>query len=279
MSPTAETDMPKFVFKNKTGLKSEEFQLAKCRLHCRPSKEYLAEQSIAIKEALTSPDPISSLIKLYNEKVRENAEFCLKNKWSIADCLSGCHNISYPADRSTHTHRHQNRLYRKTKAVLPEIIAGQEYDPKQITDFEKLYEWVKQSFDKYEKESDLSEYKRAAYPRQVTIYDTALRLGYHNASGMIVPERIVYLHRGALWGARELKRYSINTNSDYLVTDNPLVADCQIPVTAFSSELQRMGARDIEDFLCVFHHALKILADTTNEIPVPVPDVVPIVIC
>lgn len=271
--------MNNFIFKNRTGLRPEDFQAQECRCHCRPSAEYLKPLQAVIKDTFDSPDPIHSLIKIYVERIRANAEFCLKNKWSIADCLSGCHNQHYSPDTSSHTHPHQARLTKITKAELPAIIAAMEYDPEQITDFEKLYDWVKKAFDIFESDGRLSEYKRSSYPRQMTIYDTALRMGYHNDAGMIMPEKMVYLHRGALTGAKALKIYSCNTNADYFVTDNSLKTDCRIPITSFSMELRSMGARDLEDFLCVFHEALKILANISGNNPRPIPAIIPANIC
>lgn len=271
--------MNKFIFQNRKGLGPEDFRVQECRCHCRPSAEYVKPLQAAINEAIRSDEPINSLIKIYVEKIRANAEYCLNNKWSIADCLSGCHNQCYCPDASSHTHPHQARLAKIAKAELPAIIAEMEYDPEEITDFEKLYDWLKKAFDQFKSDGRLSEYKRSSYPSQMTIYDTALRMGYHNAAGMIMPERMVYLHRGALSGAKALKIYSGITKTNYLVTDNTLKDNCRIPVTSFSTELRSLGARDLEDFLCVFHNALKILADTTGNNPKPVPAIVPVNIC
>lgn len=264
--------MPKYIFKNRIGLQSETFKVEKCRYHCRPPRDYVIQLERYIWDAVNSEEPIHSLIQLYNEKIRENAIICLNNKWSIADCVSGCHNRCYTADRSSHTHPHQNRLLKITKALLPEIIAKKEYDTN-ISDFEQLYKWVEESVADFKKEDPFSNSKRAYYPRQVTIYDIALRLGYHNGGRMIMPERMVYLHRGALWGAHALKDYTARNHAGHLVTDNPLDTDCRIPITSFSPELQGLGARDLEDFLCVFHHVLKALAGEDK------PTIAPIVIC
>jgi hypothetical protein len=72
---------------------------------------------------------------------------------------------------------------------------------------------------------------------ELTVYDTALRIGAHFG---LEPER-VYVHAGTREGARALGFENRRTTIDMNELPEPL---------------QRLSAREAEDMLCIYKHSL-----------------------
>lgn len=122
--------------------------------------------------------------------------------------------------------QHQNRIpiTKKTKAIT---ILSSSMPPKNIKDFEDLYDWV------------YSLLKKNGVIQQpcLWVYDIALRMG-QTMTPVIEPQKYVYLFAGAKKGAMMLGGIIIK-NHKALTTSFPLI-------------LQKEGSLYIEDIMCEY---------------------------
>ncbi len=194
-----------------------------------------------------SIDLISVLIAGYPSTFGESYTHCLSQKWSLGDCVAGCHNDLYDYHEHQNRNGHQTQLSRE--AVTTAIRKIEEADRRsesersaiELTDFEALYEEVRKDIGNIDGIGDL------------TIYDTALRLGW-NRHPQLLPKNFVYLHSGAMEGAEALRKVAILTHKNYFTYDGEL--GYRVEIDCFSKDLQQLGAMYLEDFLCVFHTIL-----------------------
>ena len=108
---------------------------------------------------------------------------------------------------------------------------------------ENLENIDKEKFDNFEELIDYVEARREKFFGPTAIYDFALRYGW-NREERIEPEKYVYVHAIPEDSAKILKELG------YLKT-----VTRRIPITDFPKEMRQPGmtAKDIENFLCVFH--------------------------
>lgn len=195
---------------------------------------------------------ISILIDGYRKYYRDNWSYCLTQKWSLSDCVAGCHNEEYDLDGliSQCRNGHQTQLRRIPISQAAKIIedadkASDTENPDKkdewFSDFEALYDDVRGLLKDVDGIHDL------------TIYDTALRIGW-NKDPQLIPEKYVYLHRGAMEGALALQKISELTGKKYFTYKGK--PGYRVELTYFREDLQALGANHLEDFLCVFHSIL-----------------------
>lgn len=193
-------------------------------------------------------DPIKSLVVGYQQLYSSDWENCLNQKWSIGDCVTGCHNDCYcDSDEHYSLNRNGHQFCVSTQAITEAIkkLTGSDLSQKAADSFEDFYKWLSDTIKGIKGIGDLS------------VYDTALRMGWHfEKDGMpyrIAPEKYVYLHKGALWGAEALQRIS-RLSTTYINPDIKL--DYHIEITEFCDDLQSLGANHLENFLCIYHNLL-----------------------
>ncbi|MDE6403458.1 MAG: hypothetical protein K2K86_06595, partial [Muribaculaceae bacterium] len=191
-------------------------------------------------------DPVKSLVVGYRQLYSSDWENCLNQKWSVGDCVTGCHNDTYGApDRHCSLNRNSHQYCVSTQAINEAIekLSGRPLTPHAADSFEDFYEWVSDTIKTIHGIGDLS------------VYDTALRMGRHFAKDgkhyPIEPQKYVYLHKGALWGAEALQRIS-RLGTDYINPD--LRLDYRIAINEFCDDLQSLGANHLENFLCIYHN-------------------------
>lgn len=182
-------------------------------------------------------DPVRTLVEGYKSFVKEMFESCLRAKWSIGDCVVGCHNEHYNETDSTRRNSHQRRVSKELVAKLTVALSTATDFPESPENFEEIYNWVsvyveearKEVKNEVEKEVenlgcfDEEEVMETFEELSIHIcpllkYDTALRMSYNMAGtdgGLIPPEKNkclpkdwVYLQRGALKGAEALLEVS-----------------------------------------------------------------------
>ena len=206
-------------------------------------------------------DPLTLLIRGYQVESQKKWEHCISNKHhsdrqdhdvcDYDECVFGC--IKLNGKRIRPSHAHQKRVFHvlQMKSALV-CDAFRNTDVSKFKDFEELYAAVKSIC-------------WGSGFRQLCTYDTALRIAA--SSNGALPKDYVYLHCGALKGARAL--WKIVTLLRVYIKRGPLKplnrkkAVCQdfpepddegnltVPIDFFCKELQALGASAIEDFLCV----------------------------
>lgn len=182
------------------------------------------------------------------------------------ECVYGCIKDEN-GKRYKECHPHQNHVLYKLKWCSNAVAdAFKNQDISKYKDFEELYAAVKSICRNYGL-------------RQICTYDTALRISCSHEKldsgryGHLKPEKFVYLHCGALKGARAL--WKIDTLLRLYKKKRPLKplnrkkANCDdfpqpdkegnltVPIEFFCKELRALGASALEDFLCVFHLILE----------------------
>lgn len=106
---------------------------------------------------------------------------------------------------------------------------------KSYNDFEQLY-------------ADVNSFKKSGLG-DLFIYDATLRIGF---AKQIFPSKYVYLHSGALEGAKILaKRGFLNLRRHTSAPAWKVYGYHRIPTTEFSNILPGMNSIDIENFLCI----------------------------
>ncbi len=227
-------------------------------------------------------DPVQTLVTGYQALLSAKWDACLRAKWSIGDCVSGCHNPKYSVIDPVHRNSHQKRLTRKSIAKLISELETQDLPKKALRNFETIYGWVSDTV-----KPIISKYKS----EQVRVdigpllkYDVALRMAYNitgpdgqcyaPADNHLLPKKMVYLQCGALKGARALlkisqlsrEEHSLNRRcriKNYLtnVTIDELKGAAVIPYACFDAILRELNAYHLENFLCIYHQLLEDWAD------------------
>ena len=246
-------------------------KLHKCNILRDFSNEEVLKFDVIIKNMKDSDDPIGYVINLYLQDEQKVADYlngqssykgcpCEDIKWSLDDCVSGCHNEVYTTDLGTHTAPHQRHLNMVTKYHLPELLKEQEFDPDTILVFEDLFDWVAQAFVNFKKGEHLKDYKKPRYPGQIHIYDTAVRIGknmFVSYGREVMPKDYVYLHRGAWLGARYIQKIQrLLGKQTEIFQDTDVSPNSRLEISNFSPRLQSLGSYHIENFLCCYHNAL-----------------------
>lgn len=194
-------------------------------------------------------DYIKILVAGYQQLVRSGWERCLDAKWSIGDCVAGCFNVQYDCEIGIARNSHQVRLERRAIVEAEQRLCTLSAETSSFVNFEELYQLVNDTI------SDIPDIG------PLCIYDTALRLGWHAATGRIAPQAYVYIHQGARKGAVALKRLSVLLEIDYIAKDvNPAKME-RIPIDAFYAPLRLLDANHLENFLCIFHRLIIAYAD------------------
>ena len=256
---------------------SEEFDWFECKiLHkCNILRDFSNEENlkfdVIIKNMKESDDPIGYIINLYLNEEQKFANYlrgqssykghpCIDIKWSLDDCVCGCHNEVYSPNQGTHTAPHQRRLHMVTKYRLPKLLKEQEFNPDTILDFENLFDWVAQAYEGFKKGDPLKGYKNQSYPGQIHIYDTAVRIGKNmlvSYGREVMPKDYVYLHCGAWLGARHIQKIQRLLGKQTDIFQNTYVSpNSRLKIRNFSHRLQELGSYHIENFLCCYHNAL-----------------------
>ncbi|MDE7179818.1 MAG: hypothetical protein K2N88_01290, partial [Muribaculaceae bacterium] len=171
----------------------------------------------------------------YKVLVKETFERCLESKWSLGDCVAGCHNDFYTEKDSSHRNPHQRRLSKEMVAKLSAALENATDFPDSPADFEEIYEWVGNHVESvreslksavYDDSEDSDDYEGIESLKVLSNdicpllkYDTALRMAYNMAGAdgkMIPPEenyclprRLVYLQCGARRGAQALLKITL----------------------------------------------------------------------
>lgn len=198
-------------------------------------------------------DVITTLVSGYRNLYWDDWENCLNKKWSIGDCITGCHNDTYdsPGHYILHRNSHQYCISKEAIKKAAEALSKADLTDNDLCNFENFYDWVSDVISTVGGIGDLS------------VYDTALRMGWNFSDGRalrrIEPREYVYLHQGALWGAVALVRISRLSGRDYINPDVSLAR--RIPISEFCDDLRSLGANHLENFLCVFHSHFKLWAD------------------
>jgi hypothetical protein len=144
-------------------------------------------------------------------------------------------------------------------------------------DFEDLFDWVER----------MAGHASNGYQLpfiygfgRVAIYDTALRIGFHlkrnprnifndcvdkngykhiDYKNRVLPKKYVYLHAGAMKGARALARLGLISKKKN--SKGGITLDLKEFVKYFPKIIRRLEPYQIEDFLCVKHRQLEALAN------------------
>ncbi len=156
----------------------------------------------------------------------------LKN---VTDYICGLHNI--PTGKKEKYLRASHQFCIANRVISEMIEKLSDIDTHTFNDFEELRDHVAETARGTTGYADLS------------IYDFAFRYGFNHG---LLPERRVYVHAGALTGAKALRRLGL--------------IDCKItppsiPIEAFAPILQEMGAMHLENFMCIVHRQLTEMAD------------------
>ena len=180
-------------------------------------------------------DPIKTLVEGYKVLVKGTFEKCLESKWSLGDCVAGCHNDFYTEKDSSHRNPHQRRLSKEMVAKLSAALENATDFPESPADFEEIYNWVgkyvefvsenlKSDLCEESEDSDDNDDIDSIEELSINIcpllkYDTALRLAYNmaGADGKLIPpqendclpRKLVYLQCGALKGAQALLKITL----------------------------------------------------------------------
>ena len=209
------------------------------------------------KRSCDPVDLISVLIAGYEAFHKDQWSYCLDKKWSLGDCVAGCHNEVYDLEGriEQRRHGHQSQLARVPVSMAAKILEDADRasekenpDPEHIwfEDFDALHDDLRKDLKNLDGIDDL------------TIYDTALRIGW-NKKTQLIPEKFVYLHRGAMAGALALQKISEITGKKYFFYEGK--PEYRVEINHFRKDLQKLGANHLEDFLCVFHNILRYWAE------------------
>jgi hypothetical protein len=270
----------------------EECQCANCRPDCsatadddyQPNADIELESEQGPVEVAVDTDisedtlkdiesEIEDLVKIYLKNDEKRWTNCLINKWSLSDCVTGCHNgeiedkvLQSPGKKLFNFHPHIKRFSAYT---IFEMVYRMEYASfnRPFRDFEELFdkvEWLAGHTHESCQPPYIDKFGRVA------IYDTALRIGFHlkrnprkpfgnDNKNRVLPLKYVYLHAGAMQGARALAELGVlskDPNGNGKITLGLIVETTRFPTYI----TQRLEPYQIEDFLCVMHKALERLA-------------------
>lgn len=140
-----------------------------------------------------------------------------------------------------------NIHYAKTFVDMSRALCHSSLMTDPFTDFEKLYDEV---FNLLSPINGIG---------SLTIYDVALRIGYIRRN-QILPEKKVYLFRGACFGANKLRRTMptlFGTIPSNQLDKNGELREDAYDISLFDKSLQDMGSMFLEDFFCCYHKELE----------------------
>jgi hypothetical protein len=276
----------------------ESFDVPKCRCdNCRPdcsaivddddyqpnddldldSEQSTEEVEIAtdISEATLKEieSKIKDLVKIYLGNDEKRWTNCLLYKWSLSDCVTGCHNgeiedkvLQSPGKKLFNFHPHIKRF---SAFTIFEMVYRMEYASfnRPFRDFEELFdkvEWLAGHTHESCQPPYIDKFGRVA------IYDTALRIGFHlkknprkpfgnDNKNRVLPLKYVYLHAGAMQGARALATLGVLKKKPN--ANGKIKLELKELTKIFPSYIiEKLEPYQIEDFLCVMHKALERLA-------------------
>lgn len=148
-----------------------------------------------------------------------------KKLQNIYDYVFGAHNNRYDPIQGHHFRKSSHQLHCKNLALdtlaqhIEKLMKGKSKN--NFSDFESLYDYLRPK-------------QKIKYIGDITIYDAIFRLGFKMG---ILPHDYVYLHRGAMKGAKKLlKKQKLNYRE---------------PITIFPKEVQNLGWL-VEPFLCLY---------------------------
>lgn len=149
------------------------------------------------------------------------------------------HRVKIDTKKVIKNNEHQYRSRTKTKELLAEKVSALLASGKAYQSFEDIYSEVS---------SMLVEERHLTH---LMAYDISLRIGARaRARDGILPNDFVYLHAGALDGAKKLK--------EHLYPNFPIQTP-RIETAKIKEIVKELGdytACDIEHFLCVYHKQL-----------------------
>jgi hypothetical protein len=189
---------------------------------------------------------LKKLVAYYNEYRTKYFLACLKQKCSLGDCVTSCH----IEGEQVYFHSHiWGNHYTAVKKVALEQIENLEWD-EDINTFEDLYGYLKKNL------CQNGDEHANGYGR-LTLYDTAIRIGYHVMKNgklhPIMPEEYVYMQSGALVGARKLTKLGFSKACAPKIT--PVQKFFDLYPGVFEGLKTKEGksttALLLEDFLCV----------------------------
>ena len=156
---------------------------------------------------------------------------------NVTDYICGLHNDPPGPKEKYRRASHQFCIANRVITEMIKKLSDIDIDTHTFTDFEELRDYMADAARGTKGYADLS------------IYDFAFRYGFNHG---LLPERRVYVHAGALTGAKALRRLGL--------------IDCKItppsiPIEAFAPILQEMGAMHLENFMCIVHRQLTEMAD------------------
>ena len=178
---------------------------------------------------------VSGLIEYYMRDYAASLTARLGELKNVTDYICGLHNI--PTGKKEKYLRASHQFCIANRVISEMIEKLSDIDTHTFNDFEELRDHVAETARGTTGYADLS------------IYDFAFRYGFNHG---LLPERRVYVHAGALTGAKALRRLGL--------------IDCKItppsiPIEAFAPILQEMGAMHLENFMCIVHRQLTEMAD------------------
>lgn len=169
---------------------------------------------------------LEDIVADYIEKYREDAEaeLCFYENLQLEEVVS----LAAQAKGIWNgIHSHQKLVGASRLSEFASHLSGVLPELKQATSFEKIYDAVE------------SEARKVFYEAELTVYDTALRIG---ATLRIEPKN-VYLHRGAKDGAKNLGIALRGRRS--------------ISVDELPPAFRKLKPREIEDCLCIYKDAFQ----------------------
>lgn len=191
------------------------------------------------------------LIEGYLVVTRDRFKESITGMTSFKEYVYGTHARGVDGEVVIKRHPHQRRIPTEVLDTCTKNLkeAFKDVSPSFFADFEQLFSFVEAN-------------KNSTGFEQVCIYDTALR--YAGSNHCPLPQRYVYLHRGALWGAQSLwlidqlfKNKQSKRHKPFFRHPEYPLCDCVVLRSEFSKEFDKMSSAEIEDFLCVCHAILK----------------------
>lgn len=160
------------------------------------------------------------------------------------DIFEGAHQARLPYEKTIHYSKTINDY---SKALRSSTLMTSHYK-----DFEDLHDDVK---------FYLTGVKGIGF---LTRYDIALRIGFIREE-QILPEKKVYLSRGALLGANNLYKTNPSLFKFIPTTKKGVIKENPYDITMFDPVLQKLTSAFLEDFFCVFHKELKKLSSLSYK--------------
>ena len=161
--------------------------------------------------------------------------------------FEGAHQAKMPYQTKYH--------YAKTFTAMSKALCSSSLMTNKYADVDDLY----------------SDVKKLLYPISgiglLTVYDVALRIGFVRKE-QILPQQKVYLSRGALYGANNLRNTMpklFNKIPTHQLNRKGELTEGAYNITIFDPILQAMTSPFLEDFFCVYDSKLKKLSSLTYK--------------